>query len=218
MVDFERAREFMVDNQLRPSNITDWRILAQMSVVPRENFVPSARRDLAYIDDVQWFGTPGTGRFMSAPATLARLIQLGDIDEADAVLVVGAGTGYSTAVIAGLAGSVVGLESDGALAEAARGTLADLGIGNATISTGEIAEIGDARFDVVIVEGALEVVPESFFKVLKDGGRLVALIRSGAVAVATVFLKTGDGVASRPEFNASLPPLFTAKPEEQFVF
>jgi protein-L-isoaspartate(D-aspartate) O-methyltransferase len=218
LVDLERAREYMVDNQLRTSNVTDWRILAQMSVIPRELFVPQARRELAYLDDVQWLGEVGRGRFISSPATLARLIQLAEISESDSVLDVGPASGYSTAVIAGLCATVVGLEQDAALAQQAGKTLGDLGIGNARVLAGEAKAVGAERFDAIVLQGAVETVPEELLKLLKDGGRLVALVRRGAVAVATIYVKTGSNIAARQEFNASLPPLFVAKPVEEFVF
>jgi len=218
MADFARAREFMVDNQLRTSGILDWRILARMLDVPRELFVAPSRREIAYIDDVQWFGAPGTSRFMSSPATFAKLIQLGDIGPQDAVLDVGAATGYSTAVIAGLAGSVVGLESDGALAHMAIDNLAQLNIQNAAMVGGDLSRLSGRQFNVIIIEGAYEQVPSEYFECLADGGRLVALIRKGAVAVANVYVKTGTSVAARAEFNAQLPLLVASQPEKEFVF
>jgi protein-L-isoaspartate(D-aspartate) O-methyltransferase len=218
MIDFARAREFMLDNQLRTSGITDWRILAQMSEVPREDFVAPSRREIAYIDEVQWFGAPGTSRFMSSPATFAKLVQLGDIGENDTVLDIGAGTGYSTAVIAGLCQSVVGLESDPALAATAVANLARLNIRNASIVGGDTSRLGVREFDVIMVEGALESVPEEYLALMKDGGRLVALIRQGPVAAAHLYVKTAGSIAGRSEFNAQLPLLVAAQPEEEFVF
>jgi protein-L-isoaspartate(D-aspartate) O-methyltransferase len=218
MFDFARAREFMVDNQLRTSGITDWRILARMTDVPREVFVAPSRREIAYLDDIQWFGAPGTSRFMSSPATFAKLIQLCDIGDQDAVLDIGAASGYSTAVIAGLAGSVVGLEEDPALAQAAIDNLAQLNITNAAIVGGDVSRLGKRQFDVIMVEGALEAVPETFFALLKDGGRLVALVRQGPVAAAHLYVKTGKTVAGRTEFNAQLPLLVASQPETEFVF
>ena len=218
MIDWARARDVMVDNQLRASGVMDWRVLAQMATVPREVFVAPSRREIAYVDDIQWFGAPGNSRFMASPATLGKLLQLADIGPGDAVLDVGACTGYSTAIIAGLAASVVGLESDGALAEAAVGNLAQLNITNAAIVSGEVERLGGRQFDVVMIEGALESVPDAYFAVLKDGGRLVALIRRGAVAVANVYVKTGTSIAARREFNAQLPLLVASQPEAEFQF
>ena len=218
MVDFGQARAFMVDNQVRTSSISDRRIIAQMAELPRERFVAPARRDIAYIDDVQWLGAPSARRFMSAPAILAKLVQLAEIIESDSVLDIGAGTGYSTALIAGLAGSVVGLEPDAELASQAMVNLADLGIANARIVAGEVAALGSMAFDCILIQGAVDVVPGNFLALLKDGGRLVALVRKGAVAVAQVHVRTGSGYAARAEFNATLPPFFASAPDEKFVF
>ncbi|KRA50754.1 protein-L-isoaspartate O-methyltransferase family protein [Devosia sp. Root635] len=218
MVDFERARAQMVESQLRGGGVTSAPILARMRAIPRENFVAPDRRDVAYLDAIQWLGDKASGRFMAAPATLAKLLKLAEITESETVLDIGAGTGYSTAVIAGLAASVVGLEPDAELAAAASTNLVALGLANAAIVAGEIERLGAARFDVVLVQGALDRVPDAFFAALADGGRLVALIRAGAVSVAHVFVKSGRGVTARAEFNAFLPPLFAARASEEFVF
>jgi protein-L-isoaspartate(D-aspartate) O-methyltransferase len=203
----------MVESQLRAGGVTNAPILARMRAIPREDFVDAGRRDVAYVDDIQWLGN----RFMAAPATLAKLIKLAEITETDTVLDIGAATGYSTAVIAGLAAAVTGLEQDAALAATAVANLAALGLGNARMVVGDIDRLGSARFDVAIVQGALDSVPPAFLAALNDGGRLVALIRSGAVSVAHLFVKSDRGVTARAEFNAFLPPL-AQRPNEEFVF
>lgn len=218
MTDFERARALMVDNQLRTSGVTEHRLLARMAMIPRELFVSASRKPVAYIDDVQWLGEPGARRFLAPPALLAKLLQLAEISETDSVLDIGAATGYSTAVIGGLAASVTGLEANAGLASLARTNLDELGIANASIVVGDLGALRGQLFDVVIVEGALDSVPQAFLAVLRDGGRLVALIRSGGVAVANVFVKTGATITARGEFNATLPPLDAARPVEEFVF
>ncbi len=218
MVDFERARTQMVESQLRSGGVTNPAILARMRTVPRENFVPDIRRELAYIDDIHWFGDKPPRRFMAAPATLARLLALAEIAPTDTVLDLGAATGYSTAVIAGLAASVTGLEADPGLAAAARANLAALGVTNASIVQGDIGEIGKTRFDVIVVEGALDAVPDALIEALAEGGRLVTLIRAGAVGLANRFVRSGREVTARADFNAVLPPLFTARSDEEFIF
>jgi protein-L-isoaspartate(D-aspartate) O-methyltransferase len=217
MVDFQRVRAHMVESQLRAGGVTNAPILARMRAIPREDFVDSSRRDVAYVDDIQWLGDRTAGRFMAAPATLAKLIKLAEITETDTVLDIGAATGYSTAVMAGLAAAVTGLEQDAALAATAAANLAALGLGNARMIVGDIDRLGGARFDVVIVQGALDSVPPAFLAALNDGGRLVALITSGAVSVAHLFVKSDRGVTARAEFNAFLPPL-AQRPNEEFVF
>jgi protein-L-isoaspartate(D-aspartate) O-methyltransferase len=217
MVDFERARAHMVESQLRAGGVTNAPILARMRTIAREDFVDPSRRDVAYVDDIQWLGDRANGRFMAAPATLAKLIKLAEITQGDVVLDIGAGTGYSTAVIAGLAASVTGIETDSALASTAAANLAALGLANARIVAGDVDRVAPARFDVIVVQGALDSVPETFLAALNDGGRLVALIRNGATSVAHVFVKTGRGVTARAEFNAFLPPL-AQRINEEFVF
>ncbi|UJW85949.1 protein-L-isoaspartate O-methyltransferase family protein [Devosia sp. SL43] len=218
MTDFERVRAYMVDNQLRTSGVTEHRLLASMAAVPRELFVSADRQAVAYVDDVQWLGQPPARRFMPPPALLAKLLQLAEITEKDHVLDIGAATGYATAVIAGYAASATGLEADAGLVGLARANLERLGLANADIVAGDIAALRGRQFDVVIVQGALDNVPDTFFAALKDGGRLVALVRQGRVAVANVFVKAGTTITARGEFNATLPPLLAPQAVEDFVF
>ncbi len=217
MVDFERARQVMVDNQLRTSNVTDRRLLGAMGSIARENFVPPARQALAYIDESHDLGH---GRALPAPAPFAKLIQLAEVQHTDAVLDLGAGLGYSTAVLAHLAHEVVGVESDATLAADANKALGAAGVTNAEIIVSGFEDVAPhARgFDVIVLEGAVDDVPHGLFRLLREGGRLVAMIRRGPTAVANVFVKTGDTVNSRAEFNTSLPPLTTAKKADEFVF
>lgn len=218
MTQFDTLRAKMVDNQLRTSGVTAEALLAEMATLPRERFVPADRQAVAYIDDIHWLGQGATRRFMMAPATLAKMLQLAEITRDDAVLDIGAATGYGTAVMAGLAATVVGLETDPGLAATASATLKDLGITNATMVAGDMTALKRASFDVIIVQGALASVPDAMFDHLNDGGRLVAMIRTDGVLVANVFVKTGKNIAARGEFNASLPALDQAQPAPEFVF
>jgi protein-L-isoaspartate(D-aspartate) O-methyltransferase len=213
MTDFARARMHMIDSQLRTSGITDKRILARMGAIERERFVPAARRVTAYTDGVQWLGPKGTGRFIAPPAIFAKLLQLAEIKAEDHVLDLGAGSGYSTAVIAGLAASVAGYEPDAELAATAAQNLAELGLANATM----VPQLGKSLYDVVLVEGMVSAVPEQYFATLKEGGRLIAPVWSGGVSIAHIFVRTGNSVSARTEFNVAVPPLLTM-PAPEFVF
>lgn len=217
MADFARARRTMVDNQLRTSGITNWRILDAMNRVPREKFVPDHHAPFAYSDE----NIPlSPRRTLASAASFARLVQLAEVNSQDVVLDVGCGTGYSAAVLSNLANAVVALESDEVLAAKGNDILADLDIGNAAIVAGPI-EAGvprEAPFDVVILEGAVDAVPPALFEQLRDGGRLVAAMGTGNAAVVHLFVKTGTDVASTASFNASLPVLGQFAQKEEFVF
>ena len=178
MSGFSTARQFMVDGQVRPSDVTDERILDAMLTVPREAFVPDGKRALAYLDldlDVAEGGAPK--RCLIQPAVLARMLQAAEIAETDRVLVVGCATGYAAAVVARFAAQVSAVESDPALAAKAAAVLAEVGIHNVSVKTAPAAD-GDAAgapFDVIVLNGATEVVPTGLYGQLKDGGRLVGV-------------------------------------------
>lgn len=217
MTDFVTARTRMVDNQLRTSNVTDHRILSVMGEVPREAFLSEGQRALAYADVVHALGD---GRHLAPPAPFAKLLQLAEIEHTDSVLDIGAGTGYSAAVLARLGARVTALEASPALAAKARANLTATGAANATVVEGAFdgAALAAHAYDVVIVEGTIDREPEGLFRLLADGGRLVALIGNGGAAVAHVFVRSGNEVAGRSEFNTTLPPLAEVPPVETFVF
>lgn len=219
MADFEHARKTMVDNQLRTSAITDRRILTAMGEVPRERFVPEERQSLAYIDEPHAYAGP-LGRALPTAASFARLIQLAGLTEDDLVLDVGCAAGYSAAVLASLAGRVVALEVEPALAEAARANLAAIGTANVEVVTGAL-EAGAAKrgpYDAIVLEGAVATVPDALLRQLKDGGRLVAYVRSRGVSVASVFVRAGNDYQPRAEFDAAVPMLLLQSEPEAFVF
>ncbi len=136
-MDFENARKAMVDCQLRPNAITDYRILAAMSEVPRENFTPAAKRPLSYLDEDLALDPVGARKMME-PMYLARLAQLAEIKSSDLVLHVACNTGYGTAVLSKFADSVVAVDDNEDFVEMANDSLADLEIGNAAVLAGEL--------------------------------------------------------------------------------
>ena len=217
MTDFAHARRVMVDNQLRTGGITDRRLLGAMGEVPRELFLPLARRELAYIDGAQPLNAT---RRLGSPAPFAKLVQLAAIEHTDRVLDLGCGTGYSAAVLAQLAAEVVAIDDDASLATEARRALAAMGAGNVTIVEGALDTAGRNKgpYDVIVVEGVVAEVPEGLFAQLKPEGRLAALIgAAGQVPVAHLFAKSGKGIAARADFDARLPPLRPAE-DKGFVF
>ena len=204
----------MIDSQIRPSDVTDPHILAAFAAVARENFVPRAARALAYAD-VPVEVAPG--RFMLEPRCFAKLLQLAAITPDDRILDVGCATGYSAAVLARLGGQVIALEQDADLLRIASDGLATTGI---TLVQGGLIEGARAEgpFDVIIVEGAIEQVPETLLSQLDEGGRLVAVMNDGPQGKATLFLKEHGGIGRRAVFDAAAPVLAGFKKAMGFVF
>lgn len=216
-IDYAAQRLKMVDGQLRTTDVTNVPVLDAMITVPREEFVPAGRKALAYIDeDIE----VAPGRYLMEPSPFAKLLQLAEIRSGDVVLDVGSGTGYPAAVLSKLASSVIALESDADLAAAATQTLARLDVDNVAVVEGplEAGYPGEAPFDVIIVEGAVEEMPAQLFAQLKEGGRLVAVVGQGNTGKAMLFLKENDMVAARRGFNCAIKPLaaFHRAPTFQF--
>ncbi len=210
MSDFSIARQKMVDGQVRPSDVTDARIIDAMLAVPREAFVPQDRRALAYLDldlDVSEGGP--AKRYLIKPVVMAKLLHAAAIKDTDNVLVVGCATGYAAAVVARLAGQVTATESDSSLAAKAREVLAQLGCGNVTVRVAEAAE-GDAAnapFDVIVLNGATEVTPDGLYRQLKEAGRLVGVFALVTPQRATVVTHSHGDFGSRALFDAAVPVL-----------
>ncbi len=203
MADSALQRKNMVESQVRPSDVTDRRIMAAMQDIPRERFVPEGQKPLAYMDEAIPFGG---GRGMLAPRIFARLVQLGNIGADDKVLDVGCLSGYSAAVLARLAGHVVALESDAALAQTAQNELAARAAANVVVVTGALAagHAAAAPYDVIIVEGAAERIPDALTGQLAQGGRLVAIEASGRrLGQAVIITKSASGLTKRVAFEAS---------------
>ena len=211
----ESARFNMVETQIRTANVTDIRIMAAMNAVARERFVPRAAQALAYAD-VPVAVAPG--RYLLDPRSFAKLVQLADVGPDDRVLDVGCATGYSSAVLARLAGEVVALEQDADLVRVASQLLANVQ-GKVEVVQGGLVEgvRGQAPFDVIFVNGAIEQVPETLLGQLAEGGRLVAVLKDGQ-SRAWLFLKENGQIGKRPDFDADVPVLAGFKKAMGFIF
>jgi protein-L-isoaspartate(D-aspartate) O-methyltransferase len=223
MTDFATARRMMVDGQVRTSDVTDPRISAAMLELPRERFVPQGKAGLAYLDldlPVTQPKPGGAARCLLKPMVLAKMVQAVGLAEDDHVLDVGCATGYSSALLARLAGSVIALEEDEALARLARENLAAVGAVNATVVSGPLTQgwQGRAPYDVIFVNGASEIVPHALARQLKEGGRLVAVVGRAPTGQAVVYRCVGGDISGWPIFDAAAPllPGFAAPPV--FVF
>ncbi|MEY4697502.1 MAG: hypothetical protein RIT14_1930 [Pseudomonadota bacterium] len=212
MSDFSTRRVMMVDTQVRPSDVTKFPIIEAMLSVPREVYVPRDLREAAYIGENVEIAS---GRVVLEPRTLAKLLDALDIQPNELVLDLGCGLGYSTAVIARLADAVVAVEEDDALAAEAQRTLSAEGVDNAAVVVGQLAA-GDAKhapYDVITLQGGVEVIPDALLAQLKEGGRIGAVFMDGALGTARVGYKIDGAVSWRYAFNAAAPLLagFTAK-------
>jgi protein-L-isoaspartate(D-aspartate) O-methyltransferase len=220
MPDFATARQKMVDGQVRPSDVTDIRIIEAMLEVPREAFVPESRRALAYLDLDLDVSEGGAKRFLIKPAVLAKMLQAAEIGESDNVLVVGCATGYAAAVTAKLAGRVRAIESDAALAGEAGEVLARLGFGNVSVGTGAAADgdQGSAPYDVIVLAGATEMIPDRLYRQLKEGGRLVGIFAMSRPARAVLVTHSHADFGERALFDATVPVLPGLECAPAFVF
>ena len=217
-MDYASARENMIDCQLRTNKVTDERLLDAFAKVPREQFLPEARRAIAYVDeDVAIAG----GRYLMEPMVLARLLQAAAIGPDDVVLDVGAGSGYATAIAARLAATVVALESDADLAAEANQRFEGLGIDNAVVVTGPLTEgyAKQAPYNVILLNGTVASPPDAISAQLAEGGRLVAVVRPDeAQGKATLIECIGGHISSRVIFDASTPRLSGFEPPAGFQF
>jgi len=219
MIDFAAARRMMVDGQVRTSDVTDLRIIAAMLELPRERFVPSAHAELAYLDRDVPVGVGGS-RCLLKPMVLAKLLQAAAVQADDHVLDVGCASGYSSALLGRLAQSVVAHEEDPALARQAEANLAALGARNVTVAIGPLTAgwPPKAPYDLILINGAIEVVPGALRAQLKDGGRLLAVVGRPPLSRAMLYRSVAGDVSGWPIFDAGAPQLpgFAAPP--QFVF
>ena len=218
MPDFAAQRQTMVDAQVRTNDVTDPRIHDAMRTVPRERFVPSSKQAMAYADMVV---EVAPNRYLLDPRTFAKLLQLADVKSSDKVLDVGCATGYSTAVLARMGRTVTALEQDAGLVRIAVEALPALGTMNATIVQGQLAEgcRSEAPFDVVFVNGAIEVGPQALLAQLAEGGRLVAVVREGeGQSRARIYVNQHGRIGARSDFDATVPLLAGFKKAVGFVF
>ena len=210
-------RQRMVDGQVRTSDVTDPRVTEAMLTVPRETFVPESKVAMAYLDlDLE----VGDNRFLQKPVVVARLLQAAEIRSTDTVLVVGCASGYTAALAAKLAQQVHATDPDAGLVARARASLDKLGLTTVSVTVAAPAE-GDsahAPYDVIVLEGATEVVPEHLYGQLKEGGRLVGVFATGNVQRATLVTHSHDDFGSRILFDASARLLPGMQRTPEFVF
>lgn len=217
-MDYAAARRKMAENQIRTNRITDPLVVAALSELPREDFLPDSLKGIAYVDE----DIPlGGGRVLMEPLVTALILEFAEISPTDIVLEVGCGVGYTAAAAARLASAVFALESDPGLAQCARDVLDLLDFATVSVVEGPLTAGSPAHapYDVILFGGSIPHVPEAILDQLAEGGRLVAVISQDAgLGKGTVFLKTGGAVSRRVVFDAAVPVLSEFIPAPTFRF
>lgn len=196
----------MVDTQVRPSDVTKFPIIEAMLSVPREDYVPAALREAAYIGESIDLGA---GRVVLEPRTLAKILDALAIEPTHVALDLACGLGYSTAVLAKMCEFVVAVEDDADRAAQAQATLTAHGVDNAAVMQGDLAA-GAAKsgpYDVITIQGAVEMVPEALLDQLREGGRIACIFAESALGVVRIGYKIDGVVNWRFSFNAGAPVL-----------
>ncbi|NKB22787.1 MAG: methyltransferase domain-containing protein [Alphaproteobacteria bacterium] len=218
MVDFTQARKNMVDCQLRTNKIVDDALIDAFSTIPRELFVEPSHHAVAYTDvDVMI----GSGRKLMAPMVMAQLIQALQAQPNEVALHVGCGTGYSSAILATLVGTVVSLESDKDLAARANDNFTNLAVDNAVVVDGNLNEgyATQGPYDIICIEGSIAEIPSRLTDQLAEGGRLCAVVDEGrGTGKAVLLVKKGGTVSERILFDATVSSLPGFEVEKGFVF
>jgi protein-L-isoaspartate(D-aspartate) O-methyltransferase len=215
MSDYAQRRTMMVDTQVRPSDVTKFPIIEAMLSVPREIFVPTDKREAAYIGDNVDLGG---NRVVLEPRTLAKMLDALNIQKNEMVLDLGCGLGYSAAVIARMAEAVVAVEEDN-LAADAQVALSEIGADNVILEVGAISAGAPQHgpYDVITIQGAVESLPDGIISQLKEGGRIGCLMAEGNLGVVRIGYKINDVMNWRFAFNAGAPVLPGFETGREFV-
>jgi len=217
-MNIEQARFNMIEQQIRPWEVLDPQVLDLLFVVKRENFTPPAYRNLAFAD----MEIPlGSGQVMLAPKIEAKLLQELGIKKTDKVLEIGTGSGYMAALLAARADHVVTVESRPELAELAKQNLANAGVTNVTVETGNGINGWSARgpYDAIVVSGSVSVVSEALLKQLRVGGRLALIVGEAPVMEAQLITCTAEGVYNTVNlFETVVPALDGGAATTGFTF
>lgn len=206
MIDYQERRTMMVDTQVRPNDVTKYNVIAAMLEIPREEFVPDSRRDVAYVGENIEIAR---GRVVLEPRTIAKMIDALDLQPTELVLNLAAGYGYTAAVLGRLAQAVVAVEEDAEMAAEATRRLAGIGADNVAVVQGPLAagHKAEAPYDAILIEGAIEELPPSLAEQLAEGGRIITLFLDATVGVVRSGVKLDGVITWRYAFNAGAPVL-----------
>lgn len=218
-MDFKIARKNMVENQIRANKVTSLNVINAFLDVPREKFVPDALQEISYVDeDIQL----SRNRFMMKPMILARLFQSLNLKGNENILHVGSNSGYGSAILSRMCSSVISLESDKKLFETSIHTFSNMGFDNVVPLHGSM-ENGvekEAPFDIIFIEGSIEIEPKSLFGQLNENGKLIAIIRPANIKIgkAKLFFKISNEIGLENLFDAQVSKLSIFKSKTKFSF
>lgn len=217
MTDFAAARANMVENQLRPSNVDDRRILDAFLEVPRESFLPKRLRSVAYNDEDLDLGN---GRHLIEPLVLGRMLQVSRPSVEEVALVVGCDTGYAAAILSKLVATVFLLAPDAEAATLIEAVLDELDCNNVVVQSGRATEglPVQAPFNLILLAGSVPALPPALKAQLDDRGRLVGVVQNERFGKLTLVTRVGDAHGITTPFDAWIPPVTGLQPEESFVF
>lgn len=206
MTDYSARRAVMVDTQIRPSDVTKFPIIDAMMSVPREAFVPVELREAAYMGENIDLGG---GRVILDPRILGKMLDALDIQADELVLDVGCALGYSSAVMARVAEAVVAVEENAEMAGEAPGLLSENGADNVILQEGPLTQGAPEHgpYDVIVVEGAVEHLPQTLCDQVKEGGRIACLFMEGALGAVRIGYRIDGEISWRFAFNAGAPVL-----------
>ncbi len=206
MTDFATRRTMMVDTQVRPSDVTKFNVIEAMLSIPREEFVPRDKREAAYVGENM---SIGADRTILEPRTFAKMLDATDVQQSEMVLIIGAGYGYGAAVLSRLAELVVAVEEDEAMLSEAQEAMSENGFDN-VVFEGNALDQGAAAhgpYDAIVIEGAVEEIPEAILDQVKEGGRICAVFAEGSLGTVRIGYKLGGEMNWQYAFNAGAPVL-----------
>ena len=220
MIDFAALRQQLVDNQIRPSEVTDRELVKAILAVPRELFVTPDEQPFAYSDRELRMAKSASHRRLLDPVQLARLMQALAVNPDAKVMVIGCGSGYSAAILSRLSGFVVAVEEDQELAGMAAETLSALGAANVSVVCSALADghAAEAPYDAILIDGAVELVPDALIAQLKQNGQLAVIEREEGNSRAMLYERIGHGATKWPLFDAWATMLPGFERTREFVF
>ncbi len=217
MTEFATRRKFMVDTQIRPADVTKFPIIEAILHTPREDFVPTAQREAAYVGENLNLGKQ---RVVLEPRTFAKMLDALNLTGDELVLDIGCGYGYSSAILANMTAAVIAVEEDESMASEAEEALMKHHLGNIILYRGPLAAGAPEHgaYDVILIEGGVEAVPTAITDQLKIGGRMICVFMEGDLGVVRLGTKSESGIHWRYSFNASAPVMPGFEVNQDFVF